>query len=276
MIVRRAEVLGMCSGVRRAIRLAEKTLAENPGVPVWSLGPLVHNPDVVEGLRARGLRPVEDASRVTGGIVVLRAHGVGPSVRAACARPGLSCVDATCPDVLRVHALAREQAARGGRLYVVGDPDHAEVRGIAEHASDVIVVSSVEEARSVPAAAGSLAVAQTTVARPRYEQVCAALRARMPDLRAADTTCAATERRTESLLRLAAEVDAVLVVGGRNSANTARLAEAVRAMGKPCWHIEGAAEIPADIGKYGSVGIGAGASTPDSVIEEVEARLRTL
>jgi len=266
----------MCGGVRRALRLAEQTLADNPGAPVFSLGPLVHNPDVVEDLRHRGLIPVADVADVREGLIILRAHGVGPSVRAACERPGIRCVDATCPDVLRVHRLVREQDGRGGRVIVVGDPAHAEVRGIAEHARDVAVISSEEEARTVPLSPATLVVSQTTLSRALYGEVCAILRDRMPGIRVQDTTCAATEKRTESLLHLAAEVDAVLVVGGRNSANTRRLHEAVRATGKPAWHIERAADIPAEIRAFRSVGIGAGASTPDRLIDEVEAALRAL
>jgi 4-hydroxy-3-methylbut-2-en-1-yl diphosphate reductase len=219
---------------------------------------------------------VEDVSQVREGVVVLRAHGVGPAVRRACQRPGIRCVDATCPDVLRVHALVRDQDGRGGQVIVVGDPAHAEVRGIAAHARNVLIISSEEEARSAPVAADALVVSQTTLARVLYERVCAILSERMPGIRVHDTTCAATEKRTESLLRLAAEVDAVLVIGGRASANTRRLYEAVCATGKPAWHVERAADIPAEIRHYRSVGIGAGASTPDRLIDEVEAALLAL
>lgn len=273
MIVRRAETLGMCKGVRRALRLVEETLARNPGTPAYSLGPLVHNPAVVEDLKARGLTPVDDLSTVREGIVIIRTHGIGPGQRRQCERPGIHCIDATCRHVLHVHKLVRDHDAAGRQVVIAGDPLHAEVRGIAEHAKNAVVVATEAEAEQVPLSPGALVVSQTTMTRSEFERITAVLRRREPSLHVEDTTCAATERRLESLQRLAVQVDALLVIGGRQSANTRRLFEAATATGRPSWHIEGAGDIPSSIRSFARVGITAGASTPDRVIDEVEEAL---
>jgi 4-hydroxy-3-methylbut-2-en-1-yl diphosphate reductase len=265
--------MGMCGGVRRALSLVDSALADDPSTPVFTLGELVHNPAVVAEYRARGVVAVDDPGDVTSGIIVIRTHGVGPAWRAASERPGVRCIDATCPRVLRIQELVRDGHARGWTIIVVGDARHDEVRGIAGHAPGCRVVGSVEEARTIACAGHALVVGQTTLAREEYEAVCAALRSRCPDLEVADTTCPSTESRRDSIRRLAADVDAVLVVGSPTSANARWLHAAATAAGTPSWLIAGPAEIPSEVRAFGRVGISAGASTPDAVINEVERAL---
>ncbi len=274
MIVKRADTLGVCMGVRRALAIVERALAENPGVPIYTLGPLIHNTRVVEEFRRRGVVPIEDVSGVRRGIVVIRAHGIGPRQREECERAGLRLIDATCPHVLKVHEIVRQHAARGFNAIIVGDADHGEVKGIRGYAGGSSVIASIAEARTVELPPRCIVVGQTTFKKAEYERICHILKLRKPDIVVFDTSCAATETRQESLLALAKEVDAILVVGGRHSANTCWLLQTALLTGRPSWHIEGAAEIPAEVSSYPIVGISAGASTPDAVIQEVEEALR--
>lgn len=276
MTVVRAEVLGVCMGVRRALSIVETTLAENPGTPVHTLGPLIHNPRTVEDLRRRGAVPVDGLMDVRGGIVVIRAHGVGPETLREIAARGLRLVDATCPHVLRVQRIVADGAARGCLAVIAGDAGHGEVQGIRAHAGRSVVVASVEEARAAELSAPALVVGQTTLPNKDYREIVAALKERDPQIEVHDTSCALTETRQESLKRLASQVDALLVIGGMESANTRWLHRTAQQTGKPAWHVEGVADIPAEVRRFASVGISAGASTPDAIIAEVEAALRAL
>jgi 4-hydroxy-3-methylbut-2-en-1-yl diphosphate reductase len=272
----RADVLGVCMGVRRALTIVEETLAGNPGTPIHTLGPLIHNPRTVEDLRRRGVVPVDRLDEVRGGIVVIRAHGVGPETLREIAARGLRVVDATCSHVLRVQRIVAEHAAKGYFALIAGDAGHGEVKGIRAYAGRSAVVSTAAEARAVDLSSPALVVSQTTFRRQDYREIVAVLKEREPTIAVFDTSCALTETRQDSLRRLADRVDALLVIGGRESANTRWLHQTALQTGKPAWHIEGAGEIPAEIARYASVGISAGASTPDAIIAEVERALATL
>jgi 4-hydroxy-3-methylbut-2-enyl diphosphate reductase len=273
MTVLRADTLGVCMGVSRALELVEKTLREDPKVPIYTLGPLIHNGRVVEEFRARGVVPIGDVSQAREGIVIIRAHGIMPSQRQEIEARGLRIVDATCPHVKRVQEKVRRYAAKGRHAVIVGDAGHGEVKGIRGYADGSSVVSSVEEAEKVDLPPGCIVVSQTTFKRIEYRRICGVLKRRFPDIGVFDTSCASTETRQESLIALAEKVDAILVIGGRQSANTRWLYQTALQTGKPAWQIEGASEIPPGISRYATVGLSAGASTPDVVIEEVERRL---
>jgi len=276
MTVIRAATLGTCRGVQRALAIVEHTLAEHPGEPVYTLGPLIHNPRVVEEYRRRGVVPAGSLSEVDHGIVVIRAHGIGPEERRECARKGVICVDATCPDVLRVQDLVRGRAARGDGVVIVGDPSHVEVKGIRGYAPGSVVVSTEAGAEAVSIQGPCIAVGQTTFPRDRFLRIAEILRRRIPGLTVHETSCPATERRQQSLVELARKVEAIVVVGGKESANTRWLHQVAVATGRPSWHVEGAADLPHGIGRFRTVGISAGASTPESLIAEVETALAPL
>lgn len=276
MVVVRADTMGVCMGVKRALDIVEDILAANPGTPVSTLGPLIHNRRVVDEFRARGVVPVEDLAEVREGIVVIRAHGIGPGQLALCRQKGLRCVDATCPHVKRIHEKVREYDAQGFHAIIVGDAVHGEVKGIRGYARSSSVIATVEEAETVALPSPSIVVSQTTFARTAYARIAAVLRRRDPGILVFETTCAATETRQQSVVRLAEGVEALLVIGGRESANTRWLFEAARATGRPSWQIEGAGDIPSEIRGFTRVGISAGASTPDSAVDEVETALLAL
>ncbi len=260
-----AQPNGFCFGVERAIRLAKRGLKEFSRV--WTLGELVHNQQVLKELAALGIKPVRRLADVQDGGLVIRAHGCPPGVFAECNRRGIAVIDATCPYVRRVQSVARRLAGEGYQVVVVGERNHPEVKAILAAAGEGARVFS--PGRRLKGKIG--VVAQTTISREMLkEAVAKLLDFRYTEIRVFDTVCAEVVARQEAAVRLAQRVDAVVVVGGKNSANTRRLTEIVRGQGKPVVHIAGAGEL--DLRRwrrYGRVGVVAGASTPRSAVEEI-------
>jgi 4-hydroxy-3-methylbut-2-en-1-yl diphosphate reductase len=281
--VKRAKVLGRCMGVRRAVELAQDTVRREAGAAVYTLGPLIHNPQAVKELADQGifalsegeldLRDADGVARVSGKAVVIRAHGVPPELRERLEALGARIVDATCPRVLASQRKARDFFRRGYSVVIAGDAGHGEVTGIAGYAPGAVVVGGPEEARAVEARGPVALIAQTTIAREEYDAIRDALAERFPDLEVVDSICPCTKERLDALQDLASEVDAIVVVGGRNSANTARLHSSALALGKSAWLVETAAELPSEAFACERIGLTAGASTPESLIDEVEALL---
>lgn len=263
-------------GVRRAVDLAVKTAETEAARPIYTLGPLIHNPQAVESLRLRGIETLNEDQvdgRVADKTVILRAHGVSPALRERLEDLGARLVDATCPRVLANQRRAKAFSEGGYSVVLVGDRNHGEIMAVTGCAPGCSVVGSAGEARALSLTEPVGVLAQTTVSEEEYEAVCEVLRSRYSRVEIVDTICPATRERQESLARLARKTDAVIVVGGRGSANTTRLFRAACALGKPAWHIETAEEIPAEAFGYASVGLTAGASTPDAIIAAVEAAL---
>jgi 4-hydroxy-3-methylbut-2-en-1-yl diphosphate reductase len=281
--VLRAAVLGRCMGVKRAVDLALETARGEGGAPVYTIGPLIHNPQAVRELAGEGVVAISEseldesdasgAPKLAGRAVVIRAHGVPPALRERLDRMGARVVDATCPRVLASQRRARDLSLRGYSVVIAGDAGHGEVTGIAGYAPGAIVVGGPGEARAARLRPPVALIAQTTIKAQEYEAIRDALAERFPDLEVVDSICPCTAERLAALARLAGEVEAVVVVGGRNSANTARLLATARELGKPAWLVETAAELPEEVFGYALVGLTAGASTPESLIDEVEASL---
>ncbi|KPJ72621.1 MAG: hypothetical protein AMS14_07460 [Planctomycetes bacterium DG_20] len=280
-----AEKRGFCFGVRRAIEMAAETARR--ARPTYSLGPLIHNPQEIERMGALGVQVAERLEDIPGGTVIIRSHGAAPQVIEAARARGLAVVDATCPLVKNAQQQARRMVEAGYQVLVVGDADHPEVQALLAHAPGAVVVSPEAEALpELPAAdadgphgrARIGVVAQTTQSPAGFRRVLARLvESDFGEICAANTICAATVERESCARALAREVDAMFVVGGRNSANTRRLAEACRAEGVTTHHLESAGEIdPGWLVGREHVGVTAGASTPDWVIEAFVARLQKL
>lgn len=294
MIVKRAAVLGRCMGVRRAVDLALRTglgqAASGGKPPVYTLGPLIHNPETVAELERKGIVSIEargdrfvrihDAGAETcdlgDSVVIIRAHGVPPALRAKIEASGATVVDATCPRVLASQRRAMEYARRGWTVVIAGDRDHGEVAGIAGFAPGAIIVGSPAEAERVEAKGPLALIAQTTIREEEYEAIRSVLAARFPVLEVVDSICPATAERLKALSELAASCEALVIVGGHNSANTTRLHATALELGRPAWLVEGPGELPPEIGRYASVGVTAGASTPDEAIDAVEERILAL
>ncbi|MBE6469529.1 MAG: 4-hydroxy-3-methylbut-2-enyl diphosphate reductase [Coriobacteriaceae bacterium] len=261
---------GVCYGVERALRMTRDAAAAAER-PVRTLGPLIHNPRVVSELEAAGVGMADELADADTGTVVIRAHGVTPSVIDRARRGGLDVVDATCPYVAKVHRAAERLATEGFQVVVVGESGHPEVEGIVGHAGPgTLVVSDPAELAGAQISRRVGVVVQTTQTDENLAAVVAALVPRATELRVVNTICKATHERQASAAELSARADAMIVIGGRNSGNTRRLVEICAARCARTHHIEDASEIdPEWVARAGLVGVGAGASTPASHIEQV-------
>jgi 4-hydroxy-3-methylbut-2-enyl diphosphate reductase len=278
--VLRAEVLGFCMGVRRAVELALSTAGgagedAGEGGPIFTYGPLIHNRSVLEELEKRGIRQADAPEDVPpGSTVIIRAHGISPEERSRLEERDLRIIDATCTLVVRSQEQTKLYASEGYTVVLVGDRNHGEIRALQGYAGKSIVVKNAEEASRVPAGEPLAVIGQTTLKHDEYREVCRIIREKNPDTVVLETVCPATERRQDALLRLAEKADALVVVGGKNSANTSRLYTTAKETGKPAWHVEGSEDLPEEVFTYSRIGLSAGASTPDRIIEEVERRLQ--
>jgi 4-hydroxy-3-methylbut-2-enyl diphosphate reductase len=272
-----AQSAGFCMGVRRAIEIALRVAAEHEG-PVYTYGPLIHNPQELEELRRKGVIVLAESEELPRAPIIIRAHGVGPAVHARLAKEASRAVDATCPKVARIQKRIEEFSARGYAVVIAGDPEHPEVVGLLDHAAgNAYVVSSAEEVSHLPPLERVVLVAQTTQDQEVFDAVREALVARFPEVEALSTICESTHRRQNGARELAQQVEAMIVIGGRNSANTRRLAEICTALGKPTFHIEVADELPTEeLRRFRRVGVTAGASTPAWIIEAVVRSLSAL
>jgi len=277
MQVKVARTAGFCWGVRRTVEQLEDVVRDGPG-PIVTLGPIIHNPQFVARTRDMGVGTVEKVSEVPDGTtVVVRTHGAVRSELEAARERGLEVVDGTCPYVKYPQAMARRLSREGYHLVVVGDPNHAEVKGVASYAAGGCTVVRPGEPVPELKAKKVAVIAQTTCIGADFERAVGALALRHKEVRAVNTICADTDERQADARSLAAGVDAVVVVGGKNSANTRHLAEICREIQPRTWHVETADELSA--GWFEGcrvVGVSAGASTPDWVIDGVVARLSAL
>jgi 4-hydroxy-3-methylbut-2-enyl diphosphate reductase len=265
-----AEESGFCFGVRRALELARQTAASHGAA--YSLGPLIHNPQEVEQLARSGVQVVQSLAEVpAGGTLIIRSHGAPPEVMEQAVKAGLTVVDATCPLVMRAQERARELAQAGYKVVVAGEPQHPEVQAIVAHAPGAVVLEDGSDLGVLGTARRIGVVAQTTQSPQAYRRLIGRLLELEPaELRVYNTICTATLGRQKAALALARRVDVVVVVGGKNSANTRRLAELCLAVGVPTYHIETAAELDDEWFRGADVvGVTAGASTPDWVVREV-------
>ena len=288
MNVIRARVLGFCMGVRRAVQMALEESSARTG-SVYTLGPLIHNSQVLEDLKKRGIRILEEGTlppESENAVVIIRAHGVSPAQEAALARRGIRVVDATCPRVKQSQMRVRAFAEKGYRIFLAGEENHAEITGIRGYAQDCPackachVIANPDDAEKQASGLRkdekTALIGQTTITAPEYNAIGKKLRQFFPALEIADTICGATAERQEALRELCGQVCAVVVAGGRQSANTRRLFSLARELGKPAWLVENPEEIPPEARSYKSIGLSAGASTPDSLITGIEQALKGL
>ena len=263
-------------GVRRAIDGVLSEAHKNGG-PYYTLGPLIHNRQAVEMLERRGVKSVDTIDGLAAGTVVIRAHGIPPETRKAVDAAGLAIIDATCPHVRHAQNLIRKYHQLGHAIVIAGDKDHAEVVGLLGFCDNKgIVASTPDEAAAIQLDGPVLLAAQTTFNESAYGLIAQALKARHRDVTVVDTICKSTEDRQREVLELCKAVDAMVVVGGKHSANTRRLAEVAESAGVPAFHVETASELPRDLARYAVVGVTAGASTPNWITNAVIKRLRSL
>ncbi len=275
-----AKMSGFCMGVRRAVEMVLDAPAKQPE-PICTYGPLIHNPQVLELLESKGIRVRDDIPECAAGTILIRAHGVPPETKKRLKHAGFHVIDATCPRVIRVQSIIRKHARLGFAVIIVGEKDHPEVVGLLGYAgSHGYVVASLEELEALPGFDQAILVAQTTQNTVFYEKVRDWASRRHPHYKVYDTICDSTEKRQEEVQELAASVDAIIVVGGRASGNTRRLYEIAAKSGKPAFHVESEADlIGIDLSRLlaaRTIGISAGASTPNWVIRKVIVGLETM
>jgi len=272
-----AESAGFCYGVKRAMD-GVMQVARESGKPIYTLGPLIHNPQVIEKLESEGVKSVHELSEIPGGsVVVMPSHGVSKPVMDQARESGLEIIDLTCPFVSKVHRLAEQLVSEGYQVVVLGDPGHTEVKGIMSRAGEgAVAVSHAEDLSSHELGKRVGVLAQTTQRPDEYRMLVAEVALRAYEVRGFNTICNATTDRQQSALELASDVDVMIIVGGRNSANTRRLAEMCSSVVRT-HHIEVAGELdPKWFRETEKVGVTAGASTPDWIIEEVVKKLESL
>lgn len=267
---------GFCFGVRRATQMAFD--AAEKCEETFSLGPIIHSPQVVSKLEEMGTHIIDDLSEMGSGTIIIRSHGVTASEIAEAESRGLDIVDATCPYVKKAQDHVRDLSAEGYDVVVVGDKEHPEVQGIVSYATGkVYVVSSKDDAEKLPRMARIGVVAQTTQSHRTFEDVVLKCLKLGNEIRVYRTICDATTVRQESAKELAQQVDCVIVTGGFNSGNTRRLAEVCSEIQPRTFHIETARELLPDwFEGVSRVGVTAGASTPKWIIDEVIKRIEQI
>lgn len=273
-----AESLGFCMGVKRVVDMAYKALDKSNELPVVTLGPLIHNTQEIARLTASGIAVAETATLPKAGTVIIRAHGVAPQAYEELKSRGLKIMDGTCPYVHYSQRKAAELQREGYKVVIVGDKNHPEITGILGFVNnDAIVVKSVEEVRALPEFDRVGTIAQTTISPKKYNAILDALRERAIEVKVCETICDATEENQSAIRELSGEVDLIYVIGGRHSANSNKLVEIAQEKCPRTFLIETADEVNADdLQGVARIGISAGASTPDWMIQRVIERLRAI
>lgn len=261
---------GFCFGVKRAIKLASGAVKKDKD-KVYSLGPLIHNPQVVEALKEKGVEVAEKLNEIKKGTVIIRSHGVHPEVLASLKRTGLKIIDATCPFVRRAQNMAKLLHQQNYQVVVVGEADHPEVKGIVGYAQGKALVLNHKLGDHDFAKFKKLGVvAQTTLNLNFFKKAVDRLLESSKEIKIHNTICSATASAQSKSLKLAKKVDLMLVVGGHNSANTSRLARLCQEAGTRTYHVETAEELDRRWFKgVERVGVTAGSSTPEWIIQEV-------
>lgn len=270
-----AKQAGFCFGVKRALEIAFK-IAENHNEEAFTFGPIIHNPQVVEKLSAEGVKPVDDLDRLERekGTVIIRTHGVTSHVMQRLKDAGINIIDATCPFVKKAQDYAKLLSQEGYQVVILGDRDHPEVQGLLSYAGDdAIVLMHSEPMPPVKKKVGI--IVQTTQPIETLKKLLSDMIDNANEIKVYNTICNSTALRMNETEQIARQADVMVVVGGKNSANTTQLANLTRSMSVPVHHIETAGELRKGWFKSASiVGVTAGASTPDWIIDEVVEEIK--
>lgn len=271
MNIKVARQVGYCYGVERALNLAFEAAKSHPG-PIYTLGPIIHNPQVVESLMKQAIHVAFSPDEVREGTIIIRSHGVDPRIITAAKERGLEVLDATCPFVKKAQKMASSLNKEGYHVVIVGERNHPEVLSILAHAGEyALVAEKGEDLSFLPREIHKVGVVvQTTQSVEKLEEIVSQLLNRISELKVYNTICHATTQRQKEAEALTRKVDVMLVVGGKNSANTTRLAQICRATGTPTYHVETASEIDPTWFKSNSrVGVTTGTSTSQWILREV-------
>ncbi|RHV76010.1 4-hydroxy-3-methylbut-2-enyl diphosphate reductase [Clostridium sp. OF13-4] len=275
-----AKTAGFCFGVKRAVEKVYDQIATGKK-PIYTYGPIIHNEEVVRDLEEKGVQVIaskEELETLKEGVVVIRSHGVGREIYEILERQGLDLVDATCPFVKKIHKIVREQCEAGRRVIIVGNEHHPEVEGIKGWGNEyTLAVESLEEFDNLALRPDEklCIVAQTTFNYNKFQDLVEKISKTYYDILVLNTICNATQERQVEARQIASQVDVMIVIGGRNSSNTQKLYEICRRECKHTYYIQTLEDFKPEItGTVRSVGITAGASTPNQIIEEVHTNVR--
>jgi 4-hydroxy-3-methylbut-2-enyl diphosphate reductase len=270
-----AEKCGFCHGVKNAIRMAEEILAQEDDV--YSLGPIIHNKDVVEQLAQTGLKTVSKVEEIHSGTVLIRSHGAAPQQLAKLKEKGINIVDATCVLVKRLQRIAEQFERDGYKVVVIGDENHPEVQAVVGCAKEAVVIADESDLHKLPKNARLGIVCQTTESPDHFGRMLGAIgRGSFRELKVINTLCEEAIKRQQSAVRLCKRVDIMFVLGGLESANTRRLAELCKNENSETYHLQNWKELDKRV-LFGKniAGVTAGASTPEWIIDEFVKNLET-
>ena len=280
MEVKVAKTAGFCFGVKRAVEQVYEQIEQATG-QVYTYGPIIHNETVVKDLEEKGVRVLETEEELlalTEGTVIIRSHGVGRRVYELLEGRGIHVVDATCPFVKKIHRIVSKQQEEGRRVIIIGNASHPEVEGIRGWgAGDTLVVEDASEIENLPVSKEEklCIVAQTTFNYKKFQDLVEKFKKKGYDILVLNTICNATQERQVEARRIASEVDAMIVIGGKSSSNTQKLYEICQKECKNTYFIQTLGDLnPECVNSVRSVGITAGASTPNQIIEEVHTNVR--
>ena len=279
MNVKVAETAGFCFGVQRAVDRVYELIGSD-AAPIYTLGPIIHNEEVVSDLEKKGVAVIceKDLGSLKGGTVVIRSHGVGRRVYNTIKKYGLGYVDVTCPFVLKIHKIVERESSRGAHIVIIGDPGHPEVQGICGWCQGpYTVIKNAEDAEkfNISPEKEVCVVSQTTFNYNKFQELVEILEKKRYDKVVLNTICSATEERQLEARQIACEADTMIVIGGRHSSNTQKLYEICRKECENTYYIQTLVDLDTKPFQcIGCVGITAGASTPNNIIEEVQKHVR--
>ena len=275
-----AKTAGFCFGVERAVNQVYDQIKHGSG-PIYTLGPIIHNEEVVRDLEEKDVKVLNsenEISALTEGTVIIRSHGVGKHIYDMLKAQGVQIVDATCPFVKKIHRIVQEQNLQGRRVIIIGDETHPEVEGIKGWGdARTMVVKNEEQMEKLPSFTGEklCIVSQTTFNYNKFKDLVEKFEKKGYDILVLNTICNATQERQVEAERIASQVDAMIVIGGKNSSNTRKLYEICQKECKDTYYIQTLDDLnPESVNSVRSVGITAGASTPKKIIEEVHTNVR--
>ena len=282
MQVELAKSAGFCFGVQRAVDTVYKQIEENSAEKIYTYGPIIHNEEVIKDMEKKGVEVIlseEELKQIKSGIVIIRSHGVPKRICDLLDENGVRYVDATCPFVKKIHRIVEEKSRDGYHIVIIGNREHPEVMGIEGWAQGpATIIQTEEEARAFELISESekvCVVAQTTFNYNKFKDIVEKISKTRYDILVLNTICNATQERQVEAKQIASEVDAMIVIGGKNSSNTQKLFEICRRECKNTYYIQTLSDLkPEKAGSVRSVGITAGASTPNNIIEEVHTNVR--
>ena len=281
MEVRLAKTAGFCFGVKRAVETVYEQVKECQGENIYTYGPIIHNEEVVKDMKSKGVEVIhseEELRELSSGVVIIRSHGVSKRIHDILDEQGLRCVDATCPFVKKIHRIVEEESKKGKHIIIIGDENHPEVQGIkgwSETEATVIKTEAEAENFSVPSNTEICIVSQTTFNYNKFKYLVEIISKKSYNIYVLNTICSATKERQTEAASIANEVDVMIVIGDKHSSNTQKLFEICHSACKDTYYIQTLDDLDMNqLKSVKTVGITAGASTPNNIIEEVQNNVR--